>query len=96
VAFWFALRDTLVASDIAQGTRIAYVGGKAAFRVVTLAGELIDTSGTMSGGGAYYLAFHQIPASSSLYARPLQARCRCAAPWAPPCQWTRLPRRRWQ
>lgn len=48
-AFYFALRDTLVANDLDQATRIAY--GKQRFRVVTLQGALIDQSGTMSGGG---------------------------------------------
>ncbi|XP_071085692.1 structural maintenance of chromosomes protein 4-like [Haliotis cracherodii] len=48
-AFYFALRDTLVAKDLDQATRIAY--GKTRYRVVTLTGQLIDTSGTMSGGG---------------------------------------------
>lgn len=48
-AFYHAMQDTLVANDLAQANRIAY-GGKR-WRVVTLAGELIDKSGTMSGGG---------------------------------------------
>lgn len=48
-AFYFALRDTLVSNDLEQGTRIAY--GAKRFRVVTLNGDLIETSGTMSGGG---------------------------------------------
>ncbi|XP_060578899.1 structural maintenance of chromosomes protein 4-like [Ruditapes philippinarum] len=48
-AFYFALRDTLVADNLDQATRIAY--GANRFRVVTLQGQLIDTSGTMSGGG---------------------------------------------
>ncbi|XP_052215756.1 structural maintenance of chromosomes protein 4-like [Dreissena polymorpha] len=48
-AFYFALRDTLVADDLDQATRIAY--GAQRFRVVTLQGQLIDQSGTMSGGG---------------------------------------------
>lgn len=48
-AFYFALRDTLVADDLDQATRIAY--GKTRYRVVTLQGALIDQSGTMSGGG---------------------------------------------
>uniref|UniRef100_A0A1I8P3Q0 Structural maintenance of chromosomes protein n=1 Tax=Stomoxys calcitrans TaxID=35570 RepID=A0A1I8P3Q0_STOCA len=48
-AFYFALGNTLVAPDLEQGTRIAY--GPKRFRVVTLKGELIETSGTMSGGG---------------------------------------------
>jgi structural maintenance of chromosome 4 len=49
-AFYKALRDTLVAQDLAQANRIAF--GARRWRVVTLAGELIDSSGTMSGGGA--------------------------------------------
>ena len=48
-AFYFALRDTLVANDLDQGTRIAY--GATRYRVVTLKGGVIETSGTMSGGG---------------------------------------------
>ncbi|CAH1781989.1 unnamed protein product [Owenia fusiformis] len=48
-AFYFALRDTLVANNLDQATRVAY--GKTRYRVVTLEGQLIDQSGTMSGGG---------------------------------------------
>lgn len=48
-AFYHALQDTLVATDLAQANRIAY--GARRWRVVTLEGELIDKSGTMSGGG---------------------------------------------
>lgn len=48
-AFYHAMQDTLVAADLAQANRIAY--GAKRWRVVTLAGELIDKSGTMSGGG---------------------------------------------
>ncbi|KAH9032484.1 SMCs flexible hinge [Lactarius pseudohatsudake] len=48
-AFYKALRDTLVAQDLAQASRIAF--GARRWRVVTLAGELIDSSGTISGGG---------------------------------------------
>ncbi|KAL2887589.1 Structural maintenance of chromosomes protein 4 [Ceratocystis lukuohia] len=48
-AFYHALQDTLVATDLVQANRIAY--GAKRWRVVTLAGELIDKSGTMSGGG---------------------------------------------
>lgn len=48
-AFYYALRDTLVANDLEQASRIAY--GKKRWRVVTLKGDLIETSGTMSGGG---------------------------------------------
>lgn len=48
-AFYYALRDTLVADELNQATRIAY--GKVRHRVVTLHGEIIEPSGTMSGGG---------------------------------------------
>ncbi|CAH0051013.1 unnamed protein product [Clonostachys solani] len=48
-AFYQAMQDTLVAADLAQANRIAY--GARRWRVVTLAGELIDKSGTLSGGG---------------------------------------------
>jgi structural maintenance of chromosome 4 len=48
-AFYKAVRDTLVANDLDQANRIAY--GTKRWRVVTLAGQLIDVSGTMSGGG---------------------------------------------
>lgn len=49
-AFYFALRDTLVANNLDQATRIG-LQGRTRYRVVTLQGELIDVSGTMSGGG---------------------------------------------
>ena len=49
-AFYHALQDTLVAADLAQANRIAF--GAKRWRVVTLKGELIDKSGTMSGGGS--------------------------------------------
>jgi len=48
-AFYHYLRDTLVANDMDQATKVAY--GARRYRVVTLGGELIETSGTMSGGG---------------------------------------------
>jgi structural maintenance of chromosome 4 len=44
--FYFALRDTLVANDLSQATRIAY--GKTRYRVVTLAGQLIEMSGWLN------------------------------------------------
>ncbi|KAK9464481.1 RecF/RecN/SMC [Lipomyces arxii] len=49
-AFYSVLHDTLVAKDLAQANRIAF--GKRRWRVVTLDGKLIDSSGTMSGGGS--------------------------------------------
>ncbi|CAE7484583.1 SMC4 [Symbiodinium natans] len=49
-AFFFAVGNTLVAKDLEQATRIG-LQGRTRHRVVTLAGGLIDASGTMSGGG---------------------------------------------
>lgn len=49
IAFYFALRDTLVCEELDTATNIAY--GQTRYRVVTLRGQLIDISGTMSGGG---------------------------------------------
>jgi structural maintenance of chromosome 4 len=49
-AFYHSLQNTLVAKDLAQANRIAY--GAKRWRVVTLDGQLIDKSGTMSGGGS--------------------------------------------
>ena len=43
------MKDTLVTEHIDTATRIAY--GQVRHRVVTLGGELIEKSGTMSGGG---------------------------------------------
>ncbi|PSN62618.1 RecF/RecN/SMC protein [Corynespora cassiicola Philippines] len=48
-AFFSVLQNTLVAKDLVQANRIAY--GAKRWRVVTLDGQLIDKSGTMSGGG---------------------------------------------
>ncbi|CAG9568632.1 unnamed protein product [Danaus chrysippus] len=48
-AFYYALRDTLVASNLEQATKIAY--GRTRYRVVTLQGDVIEIAGTMSGGG---------------------------------------------
>ncbi|KAI5644664.1 SMC proteins flexible hinge domain-containing protein [Phthorimaea operculella] len=48
-AFYYALRDTLVANDLDQASRIAY--GSTRYRVVTLKGDVIEIAGTMSGGG---------------------------------------------
>lgn len=50
IAFWYAMGNTLVAPDLDAAVAMAYKGNKAVWRVVTLAGELIDVSGTMSGG----------------------------------------------
>jgi len=50
VAFYFAMRDTVVAQTLEQAQKIAY-GQKQRWRVVTLQGQVIEMSGTMSGGG---------------------------------------------
>uniref|UniRef100_A0A3B3I7V9 Structural maintenance of chromosomes protein n=1 Tax=Oryzias latipes TaxID=8090 RepID=A0A3B3I7V9_ORYLA len=49
-AFYFALRDTLVAQDMEQATRMAFQKEKR-WRVVTLKGQIIEMAGTMTGGG---------------------------------------------
>ncbi|KAI0312986.1 hypothetical protein OF83DRAFT_592772 [Amylostereum chailletii] len=49
-AFFKALNNTLVATTLEEANRVA-VGGRTRYRVVTLEGELVDISGTMSGGG---------------------------------------------
>lgn len=50
-AFYFIMRDTLVAQNMEEATMIAFKG-KQRWRVVTIAGELVEKSGTMSGGGS--------------------------------------------
>ncbi|KAJ3853636.1 RecF/RecN/SMC [Lentinula lateritia] len=47
--FYKAVGDTLVATDMDQANRIAF--GERRTKVVTLAGQVIETSGAMSGGG---------------------------------------------
>lgn len=49
-AFYKSLGNTLVANDLEQAQRIGF-GSSQRWRVVTLGGQLIDPSGTMSGGG---------------------------------------------
>jgi structural maintenance of chromosome 4 len=50
-AFYMALRDTIVAPDLDTAVRVAYDGDKVVWKVVTIDGNIIDTSGSMSGGG---------------------------------------------
>lgn len=50
-AFYYALRDTLVAKDLDEASAIAYQGRQCKHRVVTLDGQLVEMSGAMSGGG---------------------------------------------
>jgi len=65
-AFFFGFRNTLVAKDLDSAVKIAYgSGGRCKWRVVTLAGEMIDTSGTMSGGGKSVKKGYMRTASSS-------------------------------
>ncbi|KAM6961494.1 LOW QUALITY PROTEIN: structural maintenance of chromosomes protein 4 [Aplochiton taeniatus] len=49
-AFYFALRDTLVAKNLEQATRLAFQKEKR-WRVVTMQGQIIEMAGTMTGGG---------------------------------------------
>jgi structural maintenance of chromosome 4 len=48
-AFYQYVQDTLVAENMEQAKRIAF--GSKRYRVVTLNGEVIETSGAMAGGG---------------------------------------------
>ncbi|XP_009702200.1 PREDICTED: structural maintenance of chromosomes protein 4 [Cariama cristata] len=50
LAFYFALRDTLVTNNLEEATRVAFQKDKR-WRVVTLQGQIIEQSGTMTGGG---------------------------------------------
>eukprot|EP01083_Nonionella_stella_P191106 707555_1 len=49
-AFYYALQDTLFTEAIDQAVRVANSGGRR-WKVVTSNGELVDVSGTMTGGG---------------------------------------------
>ena len=49
-AFYHVLGDTIYADDMRQAQRIAF--GAKRFRVVTANGEMIETTGVMSGGGS--------------------------------------------
>lgn len=50
--FYYALRDTLVVDNIDDAQKVAF-GSQTRYRVVTLKGEIIEQSGTMSGGGSF-------------------------------------------
>lgn len=50
--FYYVLRDTLVVDNIDDAQKVAF-GGQTRYRVVTLKGEIIEQSGTMSGGGSF-------------------------------------------
>lgn len=57
LAFYFALRDTLVAKNLEEATRIAFQKEKR-WRVVTLQGQIIEVSGTAAPSGAPLEALH--------------------------------------
>ncbi|OII75752.1 structural maintenance of chromosomes protein [Cryptosporidium andersoni] len=50
IAWYYALRDTLIAENLDHASSIAF-NGKQRWRVVTINGEIIDSSGTLTGGG---------------------------------------------
>ncbi|KAK8807305.1 hypothetical protein WA158_004064 [Blastocystis sp. Blastoise] len=50
-AFYYALRDTLVTNNLDTAVQLCYKEHVSGRRVVTLNGQLIDSNGTMSGGG---------------------------------------------
>jgi structural maintenance of chromosome 4 len=50
--FYYVLRDTLVVDNIDDAQKVAF-GSQTRYRVVTLKGEIIEQSGTMSGGGSF-------------------------------------------
>lgn len=54
-AFYFALRDTLIAQDMDQATRMAFQKDKR-WRVVTLKGQIIELA-----GGWVRVRVHSVP-----------------------------------
>lgn len=68
-AFYFALRDTLVADNLDQATRVAYQKDRR-WRVVTLQGQIIEQSGNGAG---------LVPHSTELTAL-LRKSCRLTSP----------------
>ncbi|KAI9918216.1 hypothetical protein PsorP6_011434 [Peronosclerospora sorghi] len=48
-AYYYALRNTLVAKDLDEASAIAYQGRQCKYRVVTWDGQLVEMSGAMSG-----------------------------------------------
>ena len=52
-AFYWAVRDTLVAPDLSTARKYGLgAGSSTRFRVVTLAGELVEPTGQVTGGGS--------------------------------------------
>lgn len=58
-AFYFALRDTLVANDLEEASRIAFQKDKR-WRVVTLQGQIIEQSGIEVQICNYIFSFSQV------------------------------------
>lgn len=50
-AMFCALGNTLVTSTLDSAVKLAYVGDKVVYRIVAMDGNVIETSGAMSGGG---------------------------------------------
>ena len=75
VAFYYTLRDTLVVKDQATANKVAFAGegGKPIFKVVTVDGSMIETSGTMAGGGAPKSGSMMLQRGSSSAPRPVIA-----------------------
>lgn len=71
-AFYYAIRDTLVANNLDQASRIAYSPQRP--RVVTLNGELFEPSGTMSGGGRTVLTGRMGKAAAIVHIDPTEVR----------------------
>ena len=75
VAFYYTLRDTLVVKDQATANKVAFggEGGRPMFKVVTVEGSMIETSGTMAGGGAPKSGSMMLQRGSSSGPRPVVA-----------------------
>ncbi|KAG2492144.1 hypothetical protein HYH03_009635 [Edaphochlamys debaryana] len=79
-AFYYACGNTLVAGDLEQASRIAYGADRRFRRVVSLQGQLIADSGTMSGGGRPQVGRMQLgsapPKGTATDARAAEAELR--------------------
>jgi len=65
-AFYFALKDTLVVKDLDIANVVAFPKNGPKRRVVTLDGNVIDQSGSMSGGGQQQSGGMKASSSSGL------------------------------
>lgn len=75
VAFYYTLRDTLVVKDQITANKVAFAGegGRPMFKVVTVEGSMIETSGTMAGGGAPKSGSMKLQRGGASAARPVVA-----------------------